>query len=61
MVGGERYFVDGLDPVSNTIYEFHGCLWHGCRTCYTRERDIKTSVNADRTLNEVYVATRVKM
>ena len=61
MAGGNGYLVDGFDPVTNTVYEFHGCLWHGCRTCYRRERDIKTSVNADRTLNEVYVATCVKM
>ena len=61
MAGGDFFFVDGFDPVSNTIYEFHGCLWHGCRRCHPRERNIKTSVNADRTLNEVYTATRVKM
>ena len=53
MAGGDTYFVDGFDPVSNTIYELQGCLWHGCRRCYPRERDIKTSVNADRTVNEV--------
>ena len=61
MAGGDSYFVDGFDPMTNTVYEFHGCLWHGCRRCYPRERDIKTSVNADRTLNEVYTATCVKM
>ena len=61
VVGPDSYLVDGFDPVTRTVYEFHGCLWHGCRTCYRRERDIKTSVNADRTLNEVYVATCVKM
>ena len=61
LAGVDTYFVDGYDPVTRTVYEFHGCLWHGCRSCYPRERDIKTSVNADRTLNEIYVATQVKM
>ena len=61
VVGPDSYWVDGFDPVTRTVYEFHGCLWHGCRKCYRGERDIKTSVNADRTLNEVYVATCVKM
>ena len=61
VVGPDSYFVDGFDPVTRTVYEFHGCLWHGCRRCYRGERDIKTSVNADRTLNEVYVATMVKI
>ena len=61
VVGPDSYWVDGFDPVTRTVYEFHGCLWHGCRSCYKGERNIKTSVNADRTLNEVYVATQVKM
>ena len=26
--------VDGYHEESNTIYEFHGCLWHGCLKCY---------------------------
>ena len=61
VVGPDSFFVDGYDPVTNTVYEFHGCLWHGCRFCHPTRRDIKTSVNADRTLNEVYVATLVKI
>ena len=59
--GGDSFFVDVFDPVTNTVYEFHGCMWHGCRMCFPRNRDIKTSVNADRTLNEVYTATCVKI
>ncbi len=27
------YRVDGFDTTSQTIYEFHGCFWHGCRRC----------------------------
>ena len=26
--------VDGYDKLNNTIYEFYGCLWHGCTKCY---------------------------
>ena len=22
--------VDGFDPASSTVYQFHGCKWHGC-------------------------------
>ena len=29
-----KYFVDGYDSSTNTIYEFHGCLFHGCQKCY---------------------------
>ena len=28
------YFVDGYDPLTRTVYEFHGCLYHGCPTCF---------------------------
>ncbi|KAK3742928.1 hypothetical protein QZH41_015299 [Actinostola sp. cb2023] len=30
--------VDGYDPTTNTVYEFHGCLFHGCPTCFPRRR-----------------------
>ena len=36
--GGERYIfdvpVDGYHPESHTVFQYHGCLWHGCRQCY---------------------------
>ena len=28
-----RYTVDGCDPDRRKIYEFYGCLWHGCPKC----------------------------
>ena len=59
-VAHDSPFVDGYDPVTNTVYEFHGCLWHGCRTCFPTRRDIKSNFNADRTLNEVHLATLIK-
>lgn len=31
----KRYNVDGYDKESNTIYEFNGCLFHGCLKCYS--------------------------
>ena len=52
--------VDGYDPHTNKVYEFHGCLWHGCRKCFPYNRDTKHSVNSDRTLNELYRNTCVK-
>ena len=36
--GGEQKidgnYVDGYNPSKRTIYEFHGCVWHGCSKCY---------------------------
>ncbi len=28
-LNGSKVFVDGLDPVSKTVYEFYGDFWHG--------------------------------
>ena len=37
--GGEykigNYKVDGYDPVTNTAYEFLGCVFHACKNCYS--------------------------
>ena len=29
-----KYFLDGFCDQNKTIYEFHGCYWHGCTMCY---------------------------
>ena len=50
------YFVDGYDPVTRTIYEFHGCLFHGCPSCYPN-RQAKNYAVPDRTVEELYEAT----
>ena len=26
---------------TNTVYQFHGCWWHGCQTCFPNDRDSK--------------------
>ena len=40
--GGERQIlgarVDGYHPESKTVFQFHGCLWHGCDKCYPEDR-----------------------
>ena len=40
--GGEREIlgtkVDGYHPESKTVFQFHGCLWHGCKKCYPEDR-----------------------
>ena len=30
---------DGYDHTTQTVYEFNGCLWHGCPECYPENRD----------------------
>jgi hypothetical protein len=28
------FTADGYDRKTNTVYQFHGCYWHGCEKCY---------------------------
>ena len=53
------YFVDGYDPETNTVYEFHGCMYHGCPSCYPL-RDVKNYATPDRTVQELFNATEAK-
>ncbi len=34
IVNGKRYKVDGFCEKTNTVYQFHGCYFHGCNKCY---------------------------
>ena len=33
----EPYYVDGFHQESNTVYEFLGCYYHGCKFCFNRD------------------------
>ena len=55
-----KEYVDGWDKLTNTAYEFHGCLWHGCPSCYPNMRNKKHSIMPDRTPNEAHRATLEK-
>ena len=54
------FFVDGYCQDTNTVYEFHGCFWHGCPQCYPT-RDEKHLRLCDRTMHDVYEKTQQKM
>ena len=53
------YFVDGFDSYTGTVYEFQGCIFHGCRSCYP-VRNIRNYAAPDRTVEELYAATEAK-
>ena len=55
----KMYYVDGYDPITKTIYEFNGCIFHGCSTCYPN-RNIKHFCAPDRTVEELFNATEAK-
>ena len=50
--GGERHIfhapVDGYHPETNTVFQFHGCLWHGCKQCYPTAAERKKVVRRDK-------------
>ena len=50
--GGERYIfnvpVDGYHPETNTVFQYHGCLWHGCRQCYPTPDERNEVIRMDR-------------
>lgn len=49
--------MDGYDENTQTVYEFHGCYWHGCPTFYPdRTTDIHPN-HLDKTYATVYEQT----
>ena len=54
-------YVDGFDEEKNVVYEFMGCLWHGCPDCCKYQRSKRYGANPDRTLEELYEATQDKI
>jgi len=66
--GGEKvihfadrnYKVDGYAEINGvkTIYEFHGCIFHGCPRCF-RNRDLKV-FNETKTMEERYQNTLLR-
>ena len=56
-VPGKILLVDGYDPETRTVYEFHGCFYHGCVHCFPNQRHRKQKCHPDRTIAEIYEAT----
>lgn len=56
-----RVFVDGYDAKTKTVYECQGCEFHGCKKCKPNGRHVKTFHHPDRTVEEMYEATKMKI
>ena len=39
-VPGSPFSVDGFHLENFTVYEFYGCFWHECPTCYPVREDL---------------------
>jgi hypothetical protein len=44
-LGRRQIPVDGWDPKSKTVYQFHGCFWHGHDCWMTQENDYEMMEN----------------
>jgi len=57
IINGKTYIVDGFDPETNTVYEFHGDFWHG-----NPERYNKWEINSvrNKTFGELFYYTKKK-
>ena len=56
-VPGKILKVDGYNPETKTVYEFHGCFYHACVHCFPNQRHRKHNCHPDRTMSEIYEAT----
>lgn len=49
--------VDGFYPDNNVVFEFHGCLWHGCPVCYSPE---DANPITKKSMKDLYARTKQK-
>ena len=59
-VPGTTFTVDGFCQETNTVYEFHGCFWHGCPKCFPvrNERHLRL---CNCTMDDAHEKTQQKM
>lgn len=55
-----KYTVDGYAAVENKVYEFQGCFWHGCPSCYPNQSERHRRLE-DRAMEDVYYCTQRKV
>ena len=51
--------VDGYEPSTKVVFQYHGCHWHGCRRCFLRSRE-KIVTHGQRR-EALYIATTEHM
>lgn len=55
-----NYRLDGYCAESNTAYEFYGCLWHGCRSCFSTNRRNTKLPRTKESVEELFAKTLKK-
>ena len=55
--GGERLVggatVDGYQPETKTVFQFHGCHWHGCIKCFPHPEQRTEVIHVDKKGNKI--------
>jgi hypothetical protein len=59
-VTGTHYRLDGYCVETHTAYEFNGCLWHICPTCYPYDRKTLKHPRTNQSMEELYTLTMKK-
>ena len=54
------YKADGYDEKTKTVYEYHGCYWHGCIKCTKGEENNYFNSKNGKTFKELYEKTQEK-
>ena len=57
-IPGTNYRADGYEEVSKTVYEFHGCVYHGCPCISGSDRGSTTDPITNQSMEELYVVTK---
>ena len=54
-IGRKKFFVDGYEPKTRTIFQYYGCKWHGC-PC----RKERNSLDEKRYSKTIYLEEKMK-
>uniref|UniRef100_A0A8W8MKJ3 Uncharacterized protein n=1 Tax=Magallana gigas TaxID=29159 RepID=A0A8W8MKJ3_MAGGI len=60
-IPGTNYRCDGFVPSptgKGTVYEFYGCVFHGCPSCYAEDRHHLRHPSTNQTIQELYEMTK---
>ena len=59
-IPGTRYKLDSYCEEINTVYEYHGCVFHGCPVCFSDNHKDRYHPLTKQSLSELYALTMKK-
>ena len=59
-IPGTHYKLDGYSKETNTEFEYHGCVTHGCPDCFSDNREDTYHPLTKQSLTELYALTMKK-